>query len=144
MRIKDRRILAIMNDATDKPASKPDSVDFYVSAFQRRFHDFEAARQAELRHMKHDFVARLFSDHVALGDKSTYDSMLQGMLKEDERDKLEIDPRFTKAWRIFVDLCWLKKQFVRATLLLGAIIFVLLAVVLVFFALPYVAGPNAK
>jgi hypothetical protein len=133
-----------MNDASDKSASKPDTVDFYVSEFQRRYRHFEEARQAELRHMKHDFVARMFSDHVALGDKSTYDSMMRAMLKEDERDKLEIDPRFTKAWRIFVDLCWLKKQLVRAALLLGAIIFVLVAVVLVFFALPYVAGPNAK
>lgn len=133
-----------MNDAPDRSAPKPDTADLYVSEFQRRFHDFEQARQAELRHMKHDFVARLFGDHVVLGDKVSYDCMLQGMLKDDERDKLETDPGFTKAWRIFVDLCWLKKQFVRAALLLGAIIFVLVAVVLVFFALPYVAGPNAK
>jgi hypothetical protein len=133
-----------MNDPSDKSASKPDTVDAYISEFQRRFHDFEQARQAELRHMKHDFVARLFGDYVALGDKVTYDCMLQGMLKDDERDKLETDPRFTKAWRIFVDLCWLKKQLARAALILGAIIFVLVAVVLVFFALPYVAGPNAK
>jgi hypothetical protein len=133
-----------MNDASDKSASKPDTVDFYVNEFQRRFHDFEQTRQAELRHMKHDFVTRLFGDHVVLGDKVTYDCMLQGMLKDDERDKLETDPGFTKAWRIFVDLCWLKKQLARAALILGAIIFVLVAVVLVFFALPYVAGPNAK
>jgi len=133
-----------MNQPPDKSVSKSDSVDFYVSEFQRRFHDFEQARQAELRHMKHDFVARLFSDHVALGDKPTYDCMLQGMLNENERDKLETDPGFTKAWRIFVDLCWLKKQLVRAALMLGAIIFILVAVVLVFLALPYVAGPNAR
>jgi hypothetical protein len=133
-----------MNQPPDKSVSKSDSVDFYVSEFQRRFHDFEQARQAELRHMKHDFVARLFSDHVALGDKPTYDCMLQGMLNENERDKLEIDPGFTKAWRIFVDLCWLKKQLVRAALILGAIIFVLVAVVLAFLAIPYVAGPNAR
>jgi hypothetical protein len=57
---------------------------------------------------------------------------------------LEIDPGFTKAWRIFVDLCWLKKQLVRAALMLGAIIFVLVAVVLAFLAIPYVAGPNAR
>jgi hypothetical protein len=133
-----------MNDASDKSDSTSDTVDLYVSEFQRRFHDFERARQAELRHMKHDFVARLFGDHVVLGDKVSYDCMLQGMLKENERDKLETDPRFTKAWRIFVDLCWLKKQFVRTALIVGAIIFVLVAVVLVFFALPYVAGPNAK
>jgi hypothetical protein len=133
-----------MNQQPDKSAGKPDTVDSYVSEFQRRFHDFERARQAELRHMKHDFLARLFGDHVALGDKVNYDCMLQGMLKDDERDKLETDPGFTKAWRIFVDLCWLKKQLARTALIVGAIIFLLVAVVLVFFALPYVAGPNAK
>jgi hypothetical protein len=133
-----------MNQQPDDSAAKPDAVDLYVSEFQRRFHDFEQARQAELRHMKHDFVARLFSDHVALGDKPTYDYMLQGMLNDRERDKLETDPGFTKAWRIFVDLCWLKKRLVRAALLLGAIIFVLAAAALAFLAIPYVAGPNAK
>jgi hypothetical protein len=133
-----------MNDAPEKSASTTDAVDFYVSEFQRRFQDFEEARQAELRHMKHDFVARLFGDHVVLGDKVSYDCMLQGMLKDEERDKLETDPLFTKAWRIFVDLCWLKKQLTRTALILGAIVFVLVAVVLVFFALPYVAGPTAK
>jgi hypothetical protein len=133
-----------MNQQPDKSATKPDTVDSYVSEFQRRFRGFEQARQAELRHMKHDFVARMFSDHVALGDKPTYDCMLQGMLKDDERDKLETDPGFTKAWRIFVDLCWLKKQLTRSALIVGAIIFLLVAVVLVFFALPYVAGPNAR
>jgi hypothetical protein len=133
-----------MNQQPDKSVSQPDTVDFYVSEFQRRFHDFERARQAELRHMKHDFIARMFSDYVVLGDKPTYDCMLQGMLKDDERDKLETDPGFTKAWRIFVDLCWLKKQMSRAALILGAIIFVLAAAVLLVLALPYLAGPKAK
>jgi hypothetical protein len=133
-----------MSEPAHNSASTPDPVDFYVSEFQRRFHDFERARQAELRHMKHDFVARMFSDYVVLGDKPTYDCMLQGMLKDDERDKLETDPGFTKAWRIFVDLCWLKKRLSRAALIFGAIIFVLAAVVLLFASLPYVAGPKAK
>jgi hypothetical protein len=133
-----------MNELPDISGSKPDTVNFYVGEFQRRFGDFERSRQEELRHMKHDFVARIFTDHVALGDKPTYDCMLQGILKDNERELLETDPRFTKAWRIFVDLCWLKKQLARAAIILGAIIFALVAVVLVFLALPYVAGPNAK
>ncbi|MGD1017694.1 MAG: hypothetical protein ABSA12_00095 [Verrucomicrobiia bacterium] len=133
-----------MNEPPDKSASQPDAVDFYVTEFQRRFRHFEAARQAELRHMKHDFVGRMVSDYVALGDKVAYDCMMQGMLKEDERDKLEIDPQFTRAWRIFVDLCWLKRKLARAALVLGAIVFLLLAVVLVFWAMPYLAGPKAR
>jgi hypothetical protein len=128
-----------MNETTEKSESKPDMVNFYVGEFQRRFHGFEKARHEELRHMHHDFVARLFTDHIVIGDKTTYDCMLQGILKEDERELLETDPGFTKAWRIFVDLCWLKKQLARAALILGSIIVLLVTVVLAFFALPYVA-----
>lgn len=133
-----------MNVQRGKSGSKPDTVSLYVGEFQRRFHDFERSRQEELRHMKHDFLARMFSDHIVLGDKTSYDCMLQGILKENERDRLETDPRLTKAWRIFVDLCWLKKQFVRAVIVFGGIILILVAVALVFWSLPYVAGPNAK
>jgi hypothetical protein len=128
-----------MSPPSDKPGSKPDTVNFYVGEFQRRFHGFEQARHEELRHMNHDFVARMLTDHIVIGDKSTYDCMLQGILKENERELLETDPRFTKAWRIFVDLCWLKKQLARAALILGSIIVLLVTVVLIFFAMPYVA-----
>jgi hypothetical protein len=131
-----------MNKPPGKASAPPDTVSYYVGEFQRRFVDFERARQEELRHMKHDFVARLFSDHIVLGDKPTYDCMLQAILKEDERDRLETDPRFTEAWRIFVDLCWLKKRLARAAMILGGIILTLVIVVLVFLALPYVAGPR--
>jgi hypothetical protein len=133
-----------MTKPSDKAGEKPDPVSYYVGEFQRRFVGFERARHEELRHMKHDFVARLFSDHIILGDKPTYDSMLQAILKDDERDRLETDPRFTKAWRIFVDLCWMKKRFARAALILGGIILILAAVVLVFLSLPYVAGPGRQ
>jgi hypothetical protein len=133
-----------MNAPPGKSDSPPDAVSLYVEEFQRRFHDFERARQEELRHMRHDFIVRLIGDHVLLGDKVSYDCMLQGMLKEDERERLEIDPQFTRAWRIFVDLCWLKRQLLRAALVVGGIILVLLAALLCFFALPYVAGPGHK
>jgi hypothetical protein len=65
-------------------------------------------------------------------------------LKDKERELLETDPRFTKAWRIFVDLCWLKKQMARFVIIVGGIIVILASVALVFWALPYVAGPNKK
>ncbi len=133
-----------MNPSQANSDSSPDAVSHYVEEFQRRFRDFERARQEELRHMRHDFIVRAIGDHILLGDKVSYDCMLQGMLKEDERERLEIDPHFTKAWRIFVDLCWVKRQLVRAALVVGGIVLVLLAVLLCFFALPYVAGPGHK
>jgi hypothetical protein len=133
-----------MNPSPGKSDSPPDAVSLYVEEFQRRYRYFERARREELRQMRHDFILRMVGDHILLGDKVSYDCMLQGMLKEDERERLEIDPGFTRAWRIFVDLCWLKRQLLRAALVIGGIILVLLAVLLCFFALPYVAGPGHK
>src|ERR1039458_2000787 len=131
-----------MNPASDKSGSQTDMVDLYVEEFRRRFRDFEQARKEELRHMRYDFILRMVGDHVLLGDKVSYDCMLQGMLKEDERERLETDPGFTRAWRIFIGLCWLKRQLLPAALVIGGIILVLLAALLCFFALPYVAGPG--
>src|ERR1017187_2082135 len=129
-----------MTPSPGKSDSPTDAVSLHVEEFQRRFRDFEQARQEELRHMRHDFIVRMIGDHVLLGDKVSYDCMLQGMLKEDERERLETDPGFTRAWRIFIDLCWLKRQLLRAALVIGGIILVLLAALPGFFALPYVAG----
>jgi hypothetical protein len=131
-------------NASAKSDSQTDMVSLYVEEFQGRFHDFEVARQEELRHLRHDFIARMIGDYIVLGDKRSYDCMLQGMLKEDERERLETDPGFTKAWRIFVDLCWLKRQILRAGLVIGGIILALLIVVLCVFALPYVAGAPSR
>jgi hypothetical protein len=65
-------------------------------------------------------------------------------LKEDERDLLKTDPGFTRAWRIFVDLCWAKRQRLRAAMMVGGIVLFLLFVALCIFALPYVAGPDGR
>lgn len=121
-----------------------DTVSLWVDEFQRRLHDFERARRDELRHLRQDFIGRLIGDHIILGDKSSYDGMLQGMLEENERDLLKTDPGFTRAWRIFVDLCWAKRQRLRAAMMLGGIVLILLFVALCVFALPYLAGPGGK
>ena len=67
-----------MNPSPGKSDSPTDAVSLYVEEFQRRFRDFERARQEELRHMRHDFIVRMIGDHVLLGDKFSYDCMLQG------------------------------------------------------------------
>ena len=133
-----------MNAAPVKSDSQADRVSLYMDEFQRRRHDFEQGRQEDLRHLRHDFIARIIADQIVLGDKPSYDCMLQGMLKEDERDLLKTDPGFTRAWRIFVDLCWAKRQRLRAAMMVGGIILFLLFVALCIFALPYVAGPDGR
>src|SRR5258708_39526773 len=102
-----------MDPSPAKSGSPPDTVSLYVEEFQLRFQDFERARQEELRHMRHDFIVRAIGDHILLGDKVSYDCRLQGMLKEDERERLETDPHFTNGWRIFIDLCWRNRQLAR-------------------------------
>jgi hypothetical protein len=133
-----------MNAAPVQSDSQADRVSLYMDEFQRRRHDFEQGRQEDLRHLRHDFIARIIADQIVLGDKPSYDCMLQGMLKEDERDLLKTDPGFTRAWRIFVDLCWAKRQRLRAAMMVGGIILFLLFVALCIFALPYVAGPAGR
>jgi hypothetical protein len=133
-----------MHEPESKSGSKTDTVSFYVAEFQRRHVEFERGRQQELRVMKHDFVARLFSDQIVLGDKQTYDGLLQGMLNEKEHERLETDPRFTRAWRIFVDLCWLKRQLARTAVILGTLVLLLVILVFLVWAFPHLAGPQGR
>jgi hypothetical protein len=131
-----------MSEPSSRPNPKTDTVSVYVSEFQRRFVEFERGRQQEMRVMKHDFAARLFSDLVVFGNKRTYDGLLQGMLNEKEQQQLETDPRFTRAWRIFVDLCWLKKQVARAGLIVVAFVLLLAILGFLVWAFPHIAAPS--
>lgn len=92
--------------------------------------------------MKHDFVGQFIADHFALGDKVTYDCILRGLLREDERQRLEMDQEFTRAWRIFVDMCWLKRKLLRTGLILGGIVLLMALILFTFWALPRVARPE--
>ena len=92
--------------------------------------------------MKHDWIARLFSEHVVFGEKSAYEGMLQGILTDAERQRLQTDMKFTRAWQIFVDLCWLKKQLMRGALVLAGLILLFALILFCVWALPHVAGPH--
>jgi hypothetical protein len=119
-----------------------ETVSLYVTELQRRHAAFDRARRAELHALKHDFIAEFVTDHVVLGDKPTFDCMLQGLLTEAERQRLETDPKFTRAWRIFVDLCWTRKLLQRAALVVGGIVLVMAGIVFFVWALPHIAGPG--
>ena len=133
-----------MPASAPQQSAKNDPVGLQVAEFERRYPDFERARQSEMRMLKHDFVARWFSEHLIMGNKSMFDSMLQAMLTDKEHQLLETDAEFTKAWRIFVDLCWLRRQLARAGIILGAILLVMGIALFCFWALPRVAGPGDR
>src|SRR6058998_2427442 len=106
--------------------TKPDeTVSLYVNQFQHRWPTFDRLQHEEMRTMKQDVFSRLFSDYFVFGDKLTYEALLRGMLSDEEQQRLQIDVNFTRAWHIFVDMCWLKKQITRAVLVLGLVILVL-------------------
>jgi hypothetical protein len=125
-------------DRRDEPVS------LYISQFQQRLPMFNRMHAEELRAMKHDVTLRLFSEYVVFGNKSTYEGLLRGMLSDEERQRLQIDPQFTRAWHIFVDLCWLKKQITRAALIVGVLVLALAAVAFCLWSLPRVAGPKNR
>src|ERR1041384_1022449 len=123
--------------------TKPDeTVSLYVNQFQHRLPMFDRMQHEEMRAVKRDAVSRLFSDFIIFGDKSTYEGLLRGMLSDEERQRLQIDPKFTRAWHLFVDLCWLKKQLVRAVLVVGLVILALAAIAFFVRSIPHVAGPR--
>ena len=87
-------------------------------------------------------LGRLQAQHIVVGQKSGFESHLQGILTAAERDRLHSDADFTQAWQIFVDLCWIKKQLARAGMILAAIVVLMLVVLAVLWAIPKVAqGP---
>ena len=127
---------------SSKPARLDEMVSVYVNDLRRRYPGFRHEHTEELKQMSHDGLLRFFSEHLVSGERAGYDSFLQGMLSPEERDRLHRDEKFTQAWRIFVDLCWTKKQVTRAALIVGAIALLMIGVVAVIWSIPQVArGP---
>ena len=127
-----------------QPARKSEdaTVSLYIGELQQRHPSFARAQEEELRAIKHDVFTRLFSEYVVFGEKGSFENMLRGMLTDAERQRLQTDQKFTQAWHIFVDLCWLKKQLMRAALILAGLVLLFGAVLFCVWALPHVAGPS--
>ena len=100
-------------------------VDRYITEFQSRHRDFVRYRKAELRQIGLDAFTRVHHDYFSLPSKPAYDVLLQAILDPAERDRLLIDPQFTQAWQIFVDLCWMRARSVRTGIIVGTVVFCL-------------------
>lgn len=128
--------------APRRPTRDDKQVGVYVGQFRRRYAAFCRAHDDDLKEMSHDAMSRMFSEHIVHGRRSAFEQFLAGMLTEPERDRLNADPEFTLAWRIFVDLCWTKKQIKRAAIILVAIVLLMLGIVAFILSIPQVAkGP---
>src|SRR5689334_20710890 len=107
---------------TQPAGQRDEAVNLQIRDLQRRFPAFDHARRRDAGGLQQDPLSQFFTEHILLGDKLTYDCILRSMLTDEERARLETDPRFTKAWRIFVDLCWVRRQFTRAAIVAGGIV----------------------
>ncbi len=117
-------------------------VNAWIADFQRRLPEFEARRRRAPPEVRQDFFTKFFAEHILFGDKATLDGLLQGLLTDQEHARLDLDREFTRAWRIFVDLCWVKKQAQRALWVLGGIVLLFAVIIGMFLALPLLAGPG--
>ena len=124
------------------PLNLDETVNEYIRSFQRRYPAFDGDRRRDIGGIKQDALSRFFREYLALGDKVNFDAVLQGMLTDEEHARLETDPQFTKAWRIFVDLCWLKRQFRRTGFLVAGLLILAAAAFAVLVALPEAIGPH--
>ena len=114
-------------------------VNVIVGRLRRRYSAFCRAHEEDLRSMSHDAVSRMLSEHILLGQRSAFELFLQNMLTGDELDRLRSDPKFTLAWRLFVDLCWMKKQIKRGLIILAGIVLLMLIVIGFLLSMPIVA-----
>jgi hypothetical protein len=130
--------------APERRARADDPVSRYVADLQRRYPDFRREHAAELAQLGTDFASRVFQDYFLFGDRTSMESLLHVMLTPAERDRIQVDPEFTQAWHIFVDMCWMRKRFQRALIVLAVILGSFALVLFVYWALPYVAGPRGK
>ena len=108
------------------PKERDAAISRYVIRLQERYPQFARERRAEMRLRGYDPLTLAVSERVWFGSRDAYAKMLAEMLSEEERHLLRHDENFTEAWRVFMDLCWMRKQFERLLLLAGGILLVVL------------------
>ena len=95
-----------------------------------------------MRQIGLDVFTRSYHEYFALPSKTAFEVSLQVILEPDERDRLQIDPQFTQAWQIFLDLCWMRARAVRLGIILGATL--ALGLLIALFSFSGLAGGNHR
>ena len=131
-----------MAAAPAQPNPRPHDpvVDRYIFELRQRYRQFVRAQKLELRQIGLDIFTRIYHEYFALPNRSTFEVLLQAILEPDERDRLHIDPQFTQAWQIFVDLCWVHARAVRVGIVVTAVLFCLIIAGGILLAAPQLGG----
>ena len=131
--------MAITSD--NLPPEDQQQLSRYIHNLETRYPSYIRSHREEL---KHDALSRLIADYLFSGTRTHFEAGLQGMLNDTERELLSTDPVFTRAWQIFIDICWLKRKLSRLGIMLGIILGIFGLIVLLFLAAPHVVGPKAR
>ena len=129
--------------AQTKPLPPDPAVDRYIAEFRRRHRQFVTDQKQELRQIGLDVFTRTYHEYFAIPRRPTYEVLLQVILEPEERDRLNIDPQFTKAWQIFIDLCWFRARAVRTGIVMTTVIFIVGTAGGILFASPQLGGVAA-
>ncbi len=121
-----------------------EEINRLVSEFHCRAEEFDRQRRADFQDLRADALTGFIREHILLGNKSQLERVLRAMLTEAEHYRLGTDPEFSAAWRVFVDVWWLRKQLRRAGLMAGAVLILLALLALLFWAVPQVLGPENR
>jgi len=101
----------------DRQRTRDEAISQHVIRLQERYPQFARARRTEMRLRGYDPLSRAISEHVWFGNREAYEKMLMEMLTDEERELLRHDPNFTEAWRVFMDLRWIRKHLERFILM---------------------------
>ena len=119
--------------------SHSDAVSRHTKDFKQRWRESRRQQQAELRQ---DFVTRIATEYLLSEDREPFEMMLQGMLSVSERERLNTDPDIARAWKIFVDYCWMKRQTTRGIILFGIIAAITTVGLFVALHFMHITGPQ--
>jgi hypothetical protein len=124
----------------DKPS---EVVNRYILDLERRLPSFLHDRRVQ-HGVRHDPLTSWYQETINIGERVRYDGYLQAMLTDEEHQKLGTDPDFTTAWRVFVDMCWMRKVMTRLMWIASAAVLFLVLCFGLIYALPLLMGPKSR
>ena len=135
-----------MSQLPPAPSAGPavDPAAAHIAAWRRRLPAFERARRQSAGDVRQDPVTTWVRHHFMLGHRLSFDAALQDLLTPAEQQRLETDTPFTRAWRLFVDYCWVKKHLVRAGLVAVLVLIAAGVVAFLILGLPEAIGPGTR
>lgn len=102
-----------MSDPAPETFRMDPVVSGHLAMLQDRYADFQTKRRKTVRVEGQGTLNQIWNEYFGFGNKENLGLMLRGMLHDEELEWLRTDEKFTTAWGIFVDFCWVRRLMVR-------------------------------